>query len=349
MITQKTYPMIVWVAGIVCIALWFYFWGGKQIMQQPEHTAPDQLSPQVVEQLLQPETVVEAKRLDIDLIEQPVGEAAELPYKQLAEHVRDHQEKKSPVHEVVPDEGQERIFHIETINNAQQPVGWVEVFLRGGYLWTTDANGSLMVTKRLPDSYEYLYFQFQKVWFIPWFVKQNISAYAWTDIPIVAKIDQWITKTIPTSSKTLAVQDEKIGMELVDATWCALEKWDGSCYEGEVAVTYNFVEPTMLDTLSIPMTAVVNGQVGSLMSNGMAFVSFYDDAGEKLQHTGKATKICYTLTPEQITQRKATSKGAEEKDGYRWFDAWSWLWKFDEEAVIEINETSFCATTKHIY
>jgi hypothetical protein len=60
----------------------------------------------------------------------------------------------------------------------------------------------------------------------------------------------------------------------------------------------SYINPQERDRLSIPTRAIRKGEIVYLISNGMAFINFYDNAGNKLlmnENNLDKINICYKV------------------------------------------------------
>ncbi len=324
-------------------------WNEKLIKN--EHSAPIEQKKWIDSKtIIKVDSAQDAANLDINVIENPKAEYIDLPYQDLASELKNNIVNKTPVKEIIPEEWKQRTFIVSLSDEKGEWIWWVSVSLRWWFLWVTDSEWKLTVDKKIPEEYTYLYFQFEKKWYTPWFVKQLIGSILAKEIFINARLSQLWWKILTTSTEKLTVTDEKITLTINNDSWCALKNADGKCHVWAVDIDYNFIHPSQLEKLTIPMQWVVDWSMRWIESNGMAFIRFYDKNWDRLIHNNSPTKVCYTLDSKDIENRQKTSQPEnKDMDGYRWFDYSSGIWKFDTEAIVEITDNSFCATSKYVY
>jgi hypothetical protein len=103
---------------------------------------------------------------------------------------------------------------------------------------------------------------------------------------------------VRTHTDDLAIETEDLA--LVMDSDCTLITTKGTCYEGEVFVEYTYISSDQVEQTSIPMQALVDGEIKHLVSNGMALVDFYAADSTRLIYNDKQSKICYHVGQAQI-------------------------------------------------
>lgn len=272
-------------------------------------------------------------------------------YTVLAENVETSLMQKTSIDAIFPNEWKERNIVVHIVDwETGEGVSGVSVSLRWGFLWTTDEQGTLMRSRKLPRTHDYLYFQASKIWYTQAFAKKALFFIDSSDIVVEMQMKKMSKNVVsikknPENDKVI-VSTEELTMTFTNACW--LKTSQGDCYEWDALLEYQFIEPSSLEYMSIPMRAVNDTTLWDLESNGMAFMNFYSTEGRLLEYDAGVAEVCYTIDQDQITHWKETSREGD-KDGYRYFDKADGLRKYDESAKITISDGKFCVQTQHVY
>lgn len=309
---------------------------------------PDFMIPELV--LADESVVVDFDAKMVALWDENPNELTDI-YGTLADNVERRLMEQTSIDEVIPNSGKERVIIIEiTDGETWNGIWWVAVSLWWALVWETDAAWRLVRERKLPRTYDYLYFQASKPGYTPAYTKKSLFFTEWKDIAIDMQMKQKPTKSIQldenTSGDVVAVEEDDMSVVFVETCALTTALWD--CYEWSVTMEYQFIEPDEIAETSIPMRALVDGEVINLASNWMAFIDFYGEAWEMLLYDWDVAEICYTIPQERIDIWQESAQ-EWDMDGYRYFNTSDWLWRFDDEAEISVAGWRFCAKTKHIY
>lgn len=271
-------------------------------------------------------------------------------YKDLTENFSERLLSKTPVEQVYPLDGPgtPREIVVRVVDEAGDPVEGFDVSLWWWLVWTTWPDGEVSVSWNIPDSHEYLYIQADKPWYTEVYDRDSLVFRESETVNINLNVSNTYTDTVSSSTDN-AVQVETDDIVYNANTDCSLLDTQGNCYEGDVEVEYTYYDDNAVNMVSMPMQAMIDGEIVTLTSNGMAFMNFEDTDGNTLIHAGEDSTICYKVPQEDIDAWADTPPEEDIMNGYWYFDESTWYWKYDDEAKITITDGLFCAQTKHIY
>jgi len=234
-----------------------------------------------------------------------------------------------------------------------KPIEWVKIYLWWYLLGSTDKDGRLILERKVPRYLDYLYFQAIKEWYSPGFKVVNAMYHEGKIINVKFILKKW-EEFVVDNSNNINLNSSKV---LLSIRWsCVLKDSKNSCYNWQATVVISYVDPKERDLLSIPTKAIWKDKIVYLMSNWMAFITFYDNDGKllKINENGlEKVNICYKVGQDAIEKRNKMKRvqDSKESDWYWWFNWNKWVWEFDKNAIIKVDEGKwlFCFSTKKIY
>lgn len=246
-----------------------------------------------------------------------------------------------------------RKFKIKVTDLDWHPISGVKIYLWWYRLWETDKDWRLVVEKKIDRVYDYMYFQAFKEGYMP---GSKIKNQLYNDGRLVVvnfKLKKWNIYNIKTPNKIM-INWKKVKVSI---KWnCVLKDKLGECYNSAAKVVITYINPSERSLISNPTKALRNGKVVHLVSNWMAFLTFYDRKWDllKINPDGiKTTEICYKVGKNKIAQRNKMRRTLvwKESDWYWWYDWSLGIWKNDKNAKINVDKDRglFCFSTKHIY
>lgn len=273
-------------------------------------------------------------------------------YKSFADNYFAHTLAKTPVEEIIdlPAEiGMQRDITIAVKDaETRAPITWIDVWLWGWFVWETNEQGQVNLKTRLPRSHDYLYLQSDEIGYTDVFTKHSLVFRNAPTVKIEMYVSDDFSHVVKTSTdKNLWFDTDHMTFRTLES--CALMDKDGDCYEGEVIVEYTYLAAWDANNLSVPMQALNDEGAIQLTSNGMAFIDFYDTNWVKLQYAKKQARVCYKVGEEDIAIWNEREPENSIQDGYRWFDETIGYWKYDQDAMVEIDTDNFCVETVHVY
>ena len=234
--------------------------------------------------------------------------------------------------------------------DTNKPIKDVSVYLWWWFLWKTDEEWKLSKKIKIGKAYSYMYFQADKKLYTPAYKKINDVYNKWRSVFITFRLKK-IWETFDINPNNIKVNSNKIFVSLKGK--CLLIDKNSECYDNKAQIEIDYIDPKIIDNISIPMKAVIDWELVNLMTNWMAFIKFYNNKWEKLLFNNKwleKVDICYKVGAKEIENWKKRKKNQKENsDGYWWFDKSLWVWKFDKNANITIKNWMFCFNTNHIY
>ncbi|MEF2175568.1 MAG: hypothetical protein V3575_03785 [Candidatus Absconditabacteria bacterium] len=244
---------------------------------------------------------------------------------------------------------QEKEFKITVFEkDGKSPIQGVSVYLRGNLLGVSDENGIVSKTLNIPKYFNYYYFQANKKGYGWGFKKRSDMYYSGYEVyDNIVLHDK--AETVKSDTSNFKIQTKDV--ELESSGDCILLDNSGKCYSGEFTVDLKRLRGDQVDDAAMYMEALMpDGTFTNLISNGMAFLVFYDNNNIRLIYNNdKVSKICYNIRSEDIEGRNNRETQLDNVEGYWWFDIKSGYWHFDKEANIELIGNKWCVETKYIY
>ena len=285
------------------------------------------------------------------LSEEPTTEVHKI-YQDLNDNVQVHISEKATVDDILPSEDEggvhREISFFALDADTGKGIPWATVSLRWGIIGETDEEGGLVFERIIPRSHDFMYFQARKVGYSPAFVKENLMYHEWSTVEVSLAMSTKGTVVAKTKAENIDVENVNLGMKVQDD--CSLVDAEWTCVSGDVIVQSHFIGVNEAENISIPMQALIDGEIVELTSNGMAFIDFYSNEWDLLIYNNKPGEICYNVGQEAIDSwNEYFENDDRSKDGYRHFNKSSGYREFDENAKVTIGDGKFCVETSYIY
>jgi hypothetical protein len=204
-----------------------------------------------------------------------------------------------PLDMLLPEgEGQEREITITTRDETGTPIEGVFVHFWGAVAGVSDAAGEVQVNTTIPASHNIFHITARKSGYSPAFTNFNALHVKSKTIKLTLALHSGTAKIVNTNTEDLRIAESDLSLVVEDD--CPVHTVEGDCYEGDMTVEYNFIAADQAEEVSIPLQALVNGEVKRLTSNGMAFTDFFSADGEYLSYGDASGEICYTVPEEQM-------------------------------------------------